>query len=88
MFGAWLKSVLQGHYNYYAVPRNNEAVRTFRYRILQMWKRALGRRSQNGKVKWKRMNLYIKRWLPDPRVVHPYPTQRLRVTTRGRSPVR
>lgn len=86
--GAWLKSVLQGHYNYYAVPRNNEAVKTFRYRILRMWRRVLGRRSQNGKVRWKRMDLYIKRWLPYPRVIHPYPAQRLRVTTQGRSPVR
>ena len=30
----------------------------------------------------------IDRWLPRPRILHPYPEQRLRVTTRGRSPVR
>ena len=86
--GAWLRSVLQGHYRYYAVPRNSKALVTFRYRILQMWKRFLGRRSQNGKVNWKRMNRYAKRWLPNPRILHPYPSQRLRVTTQGRSPVR
>ncbi|MCG8425442.1 MAG: hypothetical protein MJE77_46790 [Proteobacteria bacterium] len=27
--GAWLRSVLQGHYRYYAVPRNSEALGTF-----------------------------------------------------------
>ena len=86
--GAWLRSVLVGHYQYYAVPRNSAALGTFRYRILQLWKHALGRRSQNGKVNWKRMNLYAKRWLPTPRILHPYPSRRLRVTTRGRSPVR
>lgn len=86
--GAWLGLVLHGHYRYYGVPRNHEALGTFRHRILQMWKHTLERRSQNGKVTWERMNRYAKRWLPYPRVLHPYPSQRLRVTTRGRSPVR
>ena len=27
-------------------------------------------------------------WLPKPHILHPYPAQRLRVTTRGKSPVR
>jgi group II intron reverse transcriptase/maturase len=86
--GAWLRSVLQGHYNYYAVPRNTEALSAFRYRIVLMWKQTLSRRSQKGRVNWKRMTRYAKRWLPTPRVLHLYPSQRLRVTTRGRSPVR
>lgn len=86
--GSWLRSVLIGHYRYYAVPRNSKELGTFRYRILQMWKQSLGRRSQNGKINWKRMARCIKRWLPYPRILHPYPSQRLCVTTRGRSPVR
>ena len=86
--GAWLRSVLQGHYRYYAVPRNSKAVSVFRYRIVQMWKHVLSRRSQKGRVKWKEMDVIANRWLPLPRIMHPYPSQRLRVTTRGRSPVR
>jgi hypothetical protein len=86
--GPWLRSVLVGHYQYYAVPRNSAALGTFRYRIIQMWKQSLGRRSQNGKVNWKRMGRYIERWTPYPQILHPYPSQRLRVTTQGRSPVR
>lgn len=86
--GAWLRSVLQGHYNYYAVPRNSKALSAFRFRIAQMWKHALSRRSQKGRVSWKRMTRIVERWLPNPRIQHPYPSQRLRVTTRGRSPVR
>ena len=31
--GRWLASVLQGHYNYYAVPDNSEALRGFRERV-------------------------------------------------------
>ncbi len=30
--GRWLASVLRGHYNYYAVPDNIEALSAFRYR--------------------------------------------------------
>ena len=35
-----------------------------------------------------RMVRIADRWIPLPRTVHPYPSERLRVTTRGRSPVR
>ncbi len=86
--GAWLRSVLLGHYQYYAVPRNSKALGTFRYRVTRMWRRTLTRRSQKGGINWKRMNRLVKRWLPSPRIIHPYPDQRLRVNTRGRSPVR
>jgi group II intron reverse transcriptase/maturase len=86
--GAWLRSVLLGHYQYYAVPRNSAALGTFRYRVTRMWRRTLTRRSQKGRINWKRMNRLVERWLPCPRIIHPYPDQRLRVTTRGRSPVR
>jgi group II intron reverse transcriptase/maturase len=86
--GIWLRSVLQGHYRYYAVPRNGPTMNAFRQRIVQMWKQALSRRSQKGRVSWQRMGVLAKRWLPTPRILHPYPDQRLRVKTRGRSPVR
>jgi group II intron reverse transcriptase/maturase len=86
--GAWLRAVLQGHYNYYAVPYNSEALAAFRYRVILLWKQALSRRSQKGHVNWQRMSRYVERWLPRPRILHPFPARRLRVTTRGRSPVR
>ena len=86
--GAWLRVVLEGHYRYYAVPRNSPAMGAFRHRIVLMWKRTLSRRSQKGRVNWKRMTRYAMRWLPPPRILHPYPSQRLRVITRGKSPVR
>lgn len=86
--GAWLRSVLEGHYNYYAVPRNEAAMKSFRYQIIRLWKQVLSRRSQKGRVSWKQMEGYAEKWLPIPRIKHPYPTKRLRVITRGRSPVR
>ena len=37
--GRWLARVLQGHYNYYAVPDNSEAMRGFRRRVIRLWLR-------------------------------------------------
>ena len=44
--GAWLARVLQGHYSYYAVPDNIEALSAFRQGIIRHWLRTLRRRSQ------------------------------------------
>ena len=34
------------------------------------------------------MSLYVKRWLPPTRPMHPFPIVRFNVRTQGRSPVR
>ena len=75
--GAWLCRVLKGHYQYYGVPRNINALRLFRDEVVKRWKRVLSRRSQLGYVTWDRMNRIIKRWIPKPKVIHLYPGQRL-----------
>jgi group II intron reverse transcriptase/maturase len=79
--GAWLGSVVRGHVQYYGVPLNSRALTSFRNQVVQMWKRVLGRRSQRGHVTWTRMNRLAKRWLPPARISHPYPSERLCVTT-------
>ena len=86
--GTWLGKVLNGHYRYYGVPGNIEALRSFKSAIVRAWKWTLGRRSQRGKTTWKKMKLYERLWLPTPRICHPYPIERFRVKTQGRSPVR
>jgi RNA-directed DNA polymerase len=85
--GRWLRSVLQGHFNYYAVPDNGEALRAFRNRAIRHWRRSLSRRSQRGRVTWRRMHRIASRWLPPARILHPWPTLRFAATTQGRSPV-
>jgi hypothetical protein len=35
--GAWLKSVVQGYFNYYAVPGNLDSLGLFRERVLRYW---------------------------------------------------
>jgi RNA-directed DNA polymerase len=79
--GQWLRMVLRGHNQYYGVPRNYEALWTFRYQMTLLWKRALERRSQRGGILWERMNRLASKYLPNPRICHPYPDQRLHVTT-------
>ena len=79
--GAWLRSVILGHLQYYGVPMNRPALFTFCFRVGRLWRRALARRSQTGFVSWDRMRRLIERWLPPPRIVHPYPLRRLGVVT-------
>jgi group II intron reverse transcriptase/maturase len=86
--GQWLRSVLLGHYQYYGVPRNIRKLSAFRLQVLRLWYLALRRRSQRCRNLRARMNRLAERFLPQPRICHPYPDQRLRVTTQGKSPVR
>jgi RNA-directed DNA polymerase len=86
--GRWLASVLRGHYNYYAVPDNSEALRAFRDEVVRHWLRALRRRSQRTTVTWERMSRLADRWLPTVRILHPWPEQRFDAITQGRSPMR
>lgn len=77
--GQWLARVLDGYYRYYAVPFNRRQLGTFRYLVSRMWFRVLRRRSQRNSMTWERMVRLIDLWLPKPRILHPYPEQRLRV---------
>jgi RNA-directed DNA polymerase len=88
--GRWLAKVVSGHYQYYGVPRNYHSLGTFRWQVIRRWFKTLNRRSQKRKRKmtWDRMKQIADRWLPRPRIVHPYPSERLHVSTQGRSPVR
>jgi len=79
--GKYLRSVLLGHYQYYAIPGNGKTLESFRYVILCAWLKALRRRSQKDRTSWTRLRSLAKRWLPEPRIIHPYPEQRLCVRT-------
>jgi RNA-directed DNA polymerase len=77
--GAWLRSVLLGYYRYHGVPGNFRVLASMRDCIYWMWRKLLRRRSQKAKVGKERMRRITDRWLPRPRIYHPYPAQRLRV---------
>jgi len=79
--GRWLRSVVQGYFNYHAVPDNIREMTIFRDLVSRFWLRALRRRSQKGKyLNWGRMQRLIKTWIPPAKLLHPYPNQRLRVS--------
>ena len=86
--GRWLASVLRGHYNYYAVPDNIEAAQAYRDQATRHWYQALRHRSQRDRLTWKRMHSLAQRWLPPPKIMHPWPTERFYARTQARSPVR
>ena len=79
--GRWLRSVLQGHFAYYAVPGNSDAVAAFRDHVTRHWFKALRRRSQRTRVTWERMNRLAKRWIPPAHVKHPFPEVRFAAST-------
>ena len=79
--GQWLRSVMQGHFNYYAVPRNQRKLGAFKYQVYRLWLRTLRQRSQRHRMTGERMNRLADRWFPPIRILYPYPEQRLRVMT-------
>jgi len=86
--GAYLRSVLMGHFRYYGVPMNGPALCAFRRAVGYLWRTTLRRRSQGNHLPWRRMRRYIKRWFPPAKVCHPYPLVRLAVLTQGGSRMR
>ena len=77
--GRWLGTVMRGYFAYHAVPTNARALSAFRHHVIDLWRRALRRRSQKDKTSWTDMDRLANRWLPKPRISHPWPAQRFRV---------
>jgi group II intron reverse transcriptase/maturase len=74
--GKWLRSVVQGYFNYHAVPGNGKRLRAFRDGITRLWWHALRRRGQRRPWSWERLRPFVRRWIPSPRILHPYPSVR------------
>jgi group II intron reverse transcriptase/maturase len=81
--GRWLRSVVQGWFNYHAVPGNIYMIDQFRTQVTRLWYRVLRSRSQKARKKWnwERMDRLARYWLPKVRILHPYPNERLTVMT-------
>jgi RNA-directed DNA polymerase len=78
--GAWLRKVVLGYYQYHAVPGNTTQLRIFKLRVCRLWQSVLVRRSQRAKMRWERFTPVLNRWIPPPRVLHPYPDARFYAT--------
>lgn len=77
--GRWLHSVLSGWYRYYAVPNTYRYLVKIRRQVAWLWHRSLQRRGQRSRMTWHRMYGLMAIWLPRPRILHPYPEDRLHV---------
>ena len=86
--GKWLAQVLRGWMAYYAVPMSGSAISAFRHHMIERWHKALMRRGQRHRLTWTRMKTIADRYLPFPRILHPWPEKRFLVTIQGGSPVR
>lgn len=86
--GAWLGRVVRGYFAYHAVPTNVHALQAFRTQVERHWQHALSRRSQRGRPNWETMRRLSLRWIPKPRILHPWPDDRFDGRTQGKSRVR
>jgi hypothetical protein len=74
--GEWIGCVLRGFYQYHAIPDNWASLNRFRLQIGRYWRHVLKRRSQRGRLRPQQAARLYDRWLPVPRLVHPYPSVR------------
>ena len=74
--GRWLRSVVQGFYNYHAVPGNIRALEMFKREVTRYWYKALRRRSHRSRLTWDRFQSTVKHWIPSTAIRHPYPNVR------------
>ena len=74
--GRWLRSVVQGYYNYHAVPGNLRRLRAFHTEVERTWLWVLRRRGQKHRLSWNRYRTLCRRWIPRPQILHPFPRVR------------
>ena len=74
--GKWLRRVIQGYFNFHAVPGNLKRLDGFRAEVTRAWRQSLMRRSQKHRMPWSRCNRLVRTYLPSVKQVHPYPTVR------------
>ncbi len=74
--GKWLASVVLGYFRYHGVPNNWSALAAFRHHITDLWHHVLRRRGDKRKVTEAGIRRLAERYLPRPRICHPWPNQR------------
>jgi RNA-directed DNA polymerase len=77
--GKWLRQVVTGFFAYHAVPTNSRALHVFRHHVADLWRRSLRRRSQKDRMTWDRIGRLADDFLPQARILHPWPHARFAV---------
>ena len=75
----WQSHTVRGFFAYHAVPTNIWSLGTFRFRIIDLWRRSLRRRSQKDGTTWRRITKLANDFLPRARILHPWPQERFAV---------
>lgn len=78
--GRWLQRVVQGYFNYHAVPGNGASLEQFRTQVIRLWLRTLRRRSQRSRLTWERFAPLVHRFIPVAHILHPLPGVRFAAT--------
>lgn len=86
--GKWVGAVVRGYFAYHAVPTNGRSLAVFKKEVERRWLFTLRRRSHRHRLPWERMQRLSDRWIPSPKILHPWPEERFDARTRGRSRVR
>jgi RNA-directed DNA polymerase len=74
--GKWLRQVVQGYFNYHAVPGNFPRLAAFRREVARHLGHTLWRRSQRSRWTHRRLEQFLDRYVPRPKILHPYPLVR------------
>ena len=70
-----LAQKLRGHYAYYGITGNADAIGRFYFEVIGIWHKWLSRRSHRAYILWANMKRILERFpLPKPRLVHRYGT--------------
>lgn len=77
--GRWLQGIVRGYFAYHAIPTNYPTLKAFRHHLIRIWYKTLRHRSQRDGSTWARMYDLAARWLPEPRITHPWPHDRFAV---------
>jgi group II intron reverse transcriptase/maturase len=68
-----LTQKLRGHFGYFGITGNYDALARFRKEVRSAWRKWLSRRSQKALVSWDQMTKLLDRYpLPAPRIARPY----------------
>ncbi len=74
--GKWLRTVVTGYVNYFAIPGNFPSLQTFVRETVRNWLHSLRRRGDRRKLSWARFAPVVAYWIPRLQILHPYPSTR------------
>lgn len=77
--GKWLRSVVQGYFNYHAVPGNLKILSSFKREVSLNWLKLLRRRSQRSRMTGERFTKLQAIFIPPLKRMHNYPYERFGV---------